>query len=190
MIAGSRRWFSLITLLVLTWVAHFFIDAMLGIWPVYKSLASINLATAGLIVAIGAFIGEGSQLFFGPLSDKGYRKTLIIVGLFATLGSAFLAYSTHYGVLFGLYLLTCLGSGCFHPAAASLMGSLIPAHRGLLLTIFASGGSLGLATSQMIFTHTYDYFNGHTYILAVPGAVLAFFLIFYRISKIPGASDN
>jgi FSR family fosmidomycin resistance protein-like MFS transporter len=188
---SSSRWLALIPVLILLWIVHFFVDTMLGIWPVYKSMAQLDLVTAGLIVAVGAFIGEGSQLIFGSFSDKGYRKLLIMVGLLATTASAFLSYSNSYVVLFCLYLLTCLGSGCFHPAAAGLVSSLVPNRRGLLMTLFASGGSLGLASGQLIFTQTYTFFEGHTFLLALPAVALAIVLLFYRfpqIQQVPGIS--
>lgn len=87
MSVAPMRWLALISLLILMWVAHFFVDTMLGIWPVFKSLAQIDLAKAGLIVAVGALIGEGSQLIFGSFSDRGYRKILIIGGLISSRNS-------------------------------------------------------------------------------------------------------
>lgn len=184
MTVAPMRWLALISLLILMWVAHFFVDTMLGIWPVFKSLTQIDLAKAGLIVAVGALIGEGSQLIFGSFSDRGYRKILIIGGLIATTASAFLSYFSHDAILFLLFLITCIGSGCFHPAAASLMSSLNSSRRSLYMTIFASGGSLGLATSQLIYTQTFSFFEGHTYLLAVPAIILAIGLVFYRFPSI------
>lgn len=180
----NMRWIPFIFLLVLLWIAHFFVDVMLGIWSVYKTLAQLDLAKAGLVVAVSALIGEGSQLIFGSLSDRGFQKLLIITGLLASTASAFLAYSVDYVWLFVFYLVTCIGSGCFHPSAAGLVNSLIPARRGLLMAIFASGGSLGLAVSQLIFTQVHTFFEGHTYVLALPAVFLAFFLLFYRFPKI------
>jgi len=173
------KWTTLIPLLSCLWIAHFLVDTMLGIWPVYKTLTELDLAKAGMIVAGGAFIGEGSQLIFGQLSDRGYRQHLVIVGLIAATASAFLVYISSYFALFSLYLLTCIGSGCFHPSAAGLFSTLVPHRRGLLMTFFASGGSVGLAASQLIYTHTYDFFDGHTFMLALPGLGLALFLMFY-----------
>ncbi len=178
------RWFSFIFLLVLLWIAHFFVDVMLGIWSVYKTLAHLDLAKAGMIVAVSALIGEGSQLIFGTFSDRGFQKTLIIAGLLATTASAFLAYSVEYVWLFVFYLMTCIGSGCFHPSAAGLVNSLMPARRGLLMAIFASGGSLGLAVSQLVFTKTHAFFEGHTYVLALPAVFLAIFFLFYRFPQV------
>lgn len=180
----SLRTPQLIFLMILIGLAHFMVDLMLGIWPIYKSLAHLDIAKAGLIVALGAFIGEGTQLIFGPLSDKGYRKPLIIAGLLISMAASFLAYSSQYIILFSLYLITCIGSGCFHPCAASLVGGLVPARRGLLMTIFAAGGSLGLATSQLIFTQVHASFEGQTYILALPAIGFALLIACYRFPQI------
>jgi MFS transporter, FSR family, fosmidomycin resistance protein len=174
---------SLIPLLLLIGLAHFLVDTMLGIWPIYKSMAQIDMAMAGLIVAIGAFIGEGSQLLFGSFSDRGYRKFLIIMGLVITIANAFLTYSSHYMTLFALYLITCIGSGCFHPCAASLVSGLIPARRSLLMAIFAACGSLGLATSQLTFMQIHTWFEGKTYILALPALVLAVLIACYHLPQ-------
>lgn len=171
-------------LFLLVWLSHFFVDTMLGIWPVYKSLAQLDLSKAGLVVAAGALIGEGSQLVFGGLSDRGYRKHFMILGLLLAAASAFFAYFNVYGALFGLYLLTCIGSGSFHPSAGGLMSSLIPSRRGLLMTFFASGGSLGLAGSQLIFMYVYTSWTEHLYLLALPAILLAFCLGFYRFPSI------
>jgi FSR family fosmidomycin resistance protein-like MFS transporter len=180
----SSYWVRFILLVFLICLAHFLVDTMLGIWPIYKSLAQIDIAMAGMIVAIGAFIGEGSQLFFGSFSDKGYRKLLIISGLTLAMASSFLHYSSDYAILFSLYLCTCIGSGCFHPCAASLMSSLAPSRRSLLMTIFAAGGSLGLATSQITYTKAFAFFDGRTYLLALPAIGLAFLLFFFPFPQV------
>lgn len=181
---SMASWPRLLPLLFLIGLAHFLVDTMLGIWPIYKSLAQLDIAKAGLIVAVGAFIGEGSQLLFGAFSDRGYRKPLIIAGLMIATASSFLVYSSDYLLLFCLYLLTCIGSGCFHPCAASLMSSLVPARRSLIMTIFAAGGSLGLATSQLTFTNVHALFDGHTYLLALPALGLAVVLACYSFPQV------
>jgi FSR family fosmidomycin resistance protein-like MFS transporter len=179
----SSNGFQFIPLLILIGLAHFLVDTMLGIWPIYKSMAQLDMAKAGLIVALGALLGEGSQLLFGSLSDKGYRKPFIIAGLMIAMASAFFAYFSGYMILFVLYLMTCIGSGCFHPCAASLVGGLIPSRRGLMMSIFAACGSLGLATSQLTFTHVLTWFEGQTYLLALPAVGLAILIACYRFPQ-------
>lgn len=175
----------LIPALCLIWCAHFLVDVMIGIWPVYKSLAQIDLAQAGLIVAGGAFIGEGSQLFFGSLSDKGYRHYCIVFGLLLAMGSVFLAYTSTLGMLFILYLTTCIGSGCFHPSASSLVNTMAPSKRGMYMAIFASGGSLGLASSQLIYTQAFHGWEGQTMWLAIPIIFLAGIFLLFRSHSTP-----
>lgn len=181
MTLANRSWFVLVPLLLLIWFAHFFVDSMLGIWHVYKSMAGLDLGKAGIIVAVGAFIGEGAQLLFGSFSDRGYRKALMVLGVCGVVSSTFLAYTSNYAVLFILYLLTCIGSGAFHPASASLVSTLNPSRRGLLLAIYASGGYLGLAGSQLIFTQAHTLFDGNTAVMAIPAILIVGFFLFTRL---------
>jgi len=173
---------NLIPVLILAWLGHFLVDSMLGIWSVYKTMVHIDLATAGLIAGAAAVLGEGSQVVFGSLSDKGYRNVILMGGVALATASSFLPYFTHPAILFFLCLLTCIGSGAFHPPAASLVNSLTPKRSGLVMTIFTSGGSLGLATSQLIFMQTY-YYLGHSYILAFPALLLVIMMVCYQLPK-------
>jgi len=164
------------------WLAHFCVDFMIGIWPVYKTIAHLDLAKTGLIAGLCAFIGEGLQILFGALSDKGYRRRLIMLGMFATTGCAFLAYAESYWVLGLMLLMTCLGSGAFHPAAVGLVGSLSAKHKGLLITLFASGGTLGLALSQLVYSQCYTSLSGHTVFLALPTLLLIGGILAYKLA--------
>ena len=175
---------------LLMWLAHFIVDVMIGIWPIYKSLIDLNLAKAGLVVALGAFIGEGSQIIFATLSDKGYGKAMIGCGLAMVSAAAFMPYFSNYAAFFLLYLVTCLGSGAFHPSAAGLMNILRPKRRSLLVTIFASGVSFGLAFSQIIFTSVYFSLPGQSYLLLIPGFLLIAVLLFYNFPEIKEAGGR
>jgi FSR family fosmidomycin resistance protein-like MFS transporter len=153
-------------------IGHFLVDFMIGVWPIYKTIAHLDLAKAGLMIGLCSLFGEGMQVFFGPLSDRGYRKKLILFGILMTIGSTLYAYTDNYYFLFSFLLMTYIGSGAFHPSAVGLISSL-PGHRkALLMTVFACGGALGLASSQIIFTHSFDLFSGHTLFLALPTIVL------------------
>ena len=172
------------------WLGHFGVDLMIGIWAVYKTMAHLDLAMAGLISTLCAFTGEGMQLFFGSLSDKGYRKQLILCGILTTTAATFLAYTDNFFVLFFLFLLACLGSGAFHPSAVSWMGSLTKERKGLFITIFTSGGTLGIALSQIIFYHSFYYFQGHTVVLALPLVLLAAVLVLSRLKPSESAGST
>jgi FSR family fosmidomycin resistance protein-like MFS transporter len=169
----------------LLWLGHFLVDYMIGVWAIYKTLAGLDIAIAGMIAAASAFAGEGMQLVFGGLSDRGYRKILIALGVMLTTCSTLMGYTQDYAVLFLLFLLTCMGSGAFHPSAAGLVGKLSEKRKGLFMTIFQSGGAFGLATSQLIFVSLYTYLNGNTFFLAVPSFCLVAAVLFFGLGEQP-----
>ena len=173
--------------LLIAVLGHFCVDLMIGVWPVFKTIVHMDLALAGLISAFCAFVGEGLQIFFGHLSDRGHSKKILMAGLCAAGGCAFLAYTEHYGAFICLYLLTCLGSGAFHPAAAGLVGNLSRERKGLLITLFAAGGTLGMAFSQILFTSAFYHLNGHTAVLVIPIVILVALI---SISTLPGGSQT
>lgn len=165
------------------WLGHFVVDFMIGIWPVHKTMAELDLATAGLIAGLCAFIGEGGQIFFGSMADRGYRRVLIGIGIAVATASVFLSYTEEYTYLALIYLLTCLGSGAFHPSAVGMISTIATKHKTLFITIFASGGALGLASSQLIFSSSHSFLNGHTAFLAIPTVLLVLFLAFRPLSN-------
>lgn len=174
--------------LTVAWLGHFLVDMMIGIWPVYKTFAHLDLALAGIISGFSAFLGEGLQLVFGSLSDKGYRKLLVLGGLIATTSSVLFVYTDNYFALFGFYLLTCIGSGAFHPSTASLVANIPSENKGMLVGLFTSGGALGMAFSQIIFTYAYFKFDGHVIWLAIPAMILVIFSLFSKLENPISAS--
>lgn len=162
-------------------LSHLLVDFMIGIWPIYKTLAGLDVAIMGLIAAFSVFIGEAFQLFFGMLSDKGFRKILIITGLSLTPLSVLISYTDNYYLLFFLFQIVCIGSGAFHPSAASLASSLSKNYKGVFITLFALGGAIGFALSQIVFSHFYLNYNTKTWSLMIPAFLLAILLISYSL---------
>ncbi|MCB1119106.1 MAG: MFS transporter [Chlamydiia bacterium] len=167
--------------LVLLWVGHFLVDFMIGIWAIFKTLEGLDIGKAGLIAGISAFAGEGLQAYFGSLSDRGHTKKLILIGMIATTCAAFLPYGNSYEIYFLLFLLTCLGSGAFHPCAAGLIGKLSPARKGLFITLFASGGCAGIAVSQIVFRSAYASLGAQVGLIALPTLFLVLFILLNTI---------
>ncbi len=167
-------------ILFLMWIGHFLVDLMIGIWPVYKTMIHLDLALTGLIAGLSAFIGEGMQIVFGTLGDKGYRKLLLLLGIGATSFGSLLAYTRDYRILFLVYLMICIGSGAFHPSAVAVVTGLTRYRKGLFVTLFASGGAIGMAFSQLIFSKSYFFLKGNIILMALPALFLVICLIFYR----------
>lgn len=162
----------LVRVMMFVWLGHFIVDFMLGIWPVYKTMIDLDLATAGLLMAGAAIIGEGCQPYMGALADRGYGRGVIITGVVLSCAASFFAYTSQVGMLALLFLSIYLGSGVFHPAASGLVGGLSGSRRNLMMTIFASGGALGMAISQFTFSKVYAEFDGHTLCFFLPAIIL------------------
>ncbi len=175
---------SLVRSCPVLWVAHFFADFFVGVWPIYKTLAGIDILQAGIIMGIAGFTGELSQAFFGYFSDRGYRKVILLLGVL--LCSAILLVTAVEGFFYWLVLvlLLMIGSGAFHPSANGMASSLAPGHQGKAVLFFASGGAVGLAFSQLIFSKVLESFNGKVYILYLPMLVITAWLILHPFPKL------
>jgi len=178
---GSSK--KVVLALAIVWLGHFLVDFMIGIWPVHKTIMNLDIATVGIMSTIGVVIGEGTQLLFGSLSDGGYRRSVILGGITATVAATGYAMTDNYFTLFLLLLMTCLGSGAFHPAAMSIVGSLPSIRKGLFFTIFASGGMAGMASSQIVYTLFYGSPLLSTVMLAVPSIILLAIVIISRVAE-------
>ncbi len=171
--------------IIFLWLSHFLVDFMIGIWPIYKTIAGLDIATMGLIAGVSVFTCEAMQLYFGALSDRGHQKILIISGLLLTSACGLISYTQNYLYLFILFFITCLGSGAFHPSAVGLVGSLSEHKKGVLITLFAMGGAIGFAFSQLVFSNFYLTFDGQTAYLMIPTSLLALSMLFYSFANKP-----
>jgi MFS transporter, FSR family, fosmidomycin resistance protein len=157
---------------------------MIAIFPVYKTIAQMDLAVAGSIASVSALFGETAQVFFGNWSDQGYRRILIAAGVLATCAALGVVYCNTILFMYPLILVTYLGSAAFHPAAAGLVGGLSQKHKGICIGMFASGGAFGLAAGQLVFFEAYKRFGGFVVWLALPSLILALLIAFYSFPKI------
>jgi FSR family fosmidomycin resistance protein-like MFS transporter len=166
--------------LLLLWVSHFFMDFFTGIWPIYKTIAQIDIAQAGLIAGVSGFLGEILQLFFGYFSDRGHRKRVLLLGLILSSSIIWITFTTHIFSSFFLLLLLMVGSGSFHPAAMGIASNLAGEKKGSTILLFASGGAIGLGVSQLAFTKLRELFAGHAFIVVLPLMAVILWLYFHQ----------
>ena len=162
--------------LFLLWFSHVVMDFFWGIWPIFKVMFNLDIAKVGILTAIAGFCGEACQLIFGHLSDKGYSKKLLILSFVFSGCILFLPLTNSYLIYFFLLLLFNLGSGAYHPAAASIASQFSAKRKGLMITLFTSGGYIGVAFSQIAFIFFYHKTSGHIYLFLIPVYLLLFIL--------------
>jgi FSR family fosmidomycin resistance protein-like MFS transporter len=171
------------TLLALA-TGHFAVDCCTGIWPVFKTLAHLDLARAGLIATVGAVIGNGSQILFGLLADGGWRRPLLLVGVMLAGAVTFVTWTDSYAAMFALVLATYLGSAAFHPSGTGAAAAISHTRTGVMVGLFFAGGFAGYALSQILFSAIYVRTATLTPLLtAIP--LVAAIGIAWRVSDTP-----
>lgn len=167
------------TVLLALWLGHFAVDSFTGIWPIYKTLANLDLVKAGMIATVGGFIGNSLQIIFGIMGDRGWNRFLLCFGAIAAGTVVLLPYVDHsnYLVMGVLVMFTFLGSSAYHPSATGTASALSSRSTGKLTAIFLSGGFIGYAFSQLLFTKVYTLTNGNTAIMLVVSVVAAVILM-------------
>jgi len=150
--ASTVAWSSLAALAA----GHFAVDSCTGIWPVYKTLAHLDLAKAGLIATLGSMIGNGLQLGFGLLADRGWRNRFLVGGVLLAGAVTLVPWVSSYFLMFALVLVTYVGSAAFHPAGTGAAGTLSRTRTGAMVGLFLAGGYAGYAVSQLAFSAIYS----------------------------------
>ena len=172
-------------------VAHVMVDFMgMSVWPVYKTLAGLDVAKAGWIATVIAMSGTALQPLFGSIADRFGPRRVILLGAFlmsfAMLLGPLADYQTALNrmlpTLFGLsgfYLVVFvilaagrLGQDMFHPAGAGLAGSFSARRGSMFLAVFIAVGSIGFGLSQIGFRTAYNNLGRHTEILLIPAVIL------------------
>ncbi|MRR14904.1 MAG: MFS transporter [Deltaproteobacteria bacterium] len=172
-------------------VAHIMVDFMgMSVWPVYKTLAGLDVAKAGWIATVIAMSGTALQPLFGSIADRFGPRRVILAGALLTSLAMLLGPLADYQALLNRWLPTLfgfsgfylavfvilaagrLGQDMFHPAGAGLAGGFSARRGAMFLAIFIAVGSIGFGASQIVFRTAYNHLGHHTEILLIPMAVL------------------
>jgi len=172
-------------------IAHIMVDFMgMSIWPVYKTLAGLDVAKAGWIATVIAMSGTALQPLFGSVADRfGPRKVILLGALLTSLAMllgpltdyqsalnrtlpALFGLSGFYLVVFVILAAGRLGQDMFHPAGAGVAGSFSVRRGSTFLAVFIAAGSIGFGLSQIAFGLAYSRLGHHTEIFLIPVAIL------------------
>lgn len=151
--------------------AHGCVDIAVGIWPIYKTLAGLDLAMAGLVATVASMSGNAAQFLFGVAADRGWQRIMLVLGVLLAGGSFWLPLVGGWPAMTALLAATFVGSAMFHPAGAGLAGGLSAERKGLFVALFLAGGYVGTAVSQALFSATWTNLGAWAVVLfALPAA--------------------
>lgn len=136
-------------------LGHFANDTYPGflapLQPLLMQQAGYGLTIAGLLTSIGSISGSIMQPLFGLLSDRMRYPWLVILGplltalIFGTIG-----WWHDWRALALVVFLGGLGTAAFHPQAAAMAGKGSENRRGLVMSLFITGGNFGSALGPIL----------------------------------------
>ena len=170
--------------------AHMMVDGYGNIFapmlPLLIPKLGLSLAAAGTLTMLFQLAASVAQVGFGHLADRWRPRLMLTVGpVLAISVLSLVGLATSTTMLAAILLVGGLGAAAFHPPAAALAHRLGGQRRGLAMSVYITGGTLGFALGPLFFAPAAERYGIElTPLLAIPGlAVVAFFLT--RVPAIP-----
>lgn len=116
-----------------------------ALMPLLIDRFGLSLAMAGLLSSIRSSAASFTQPVVGHMADRIGPRWLVLLGPAMTCTAmSLLGVLPSYTAVAAALALAGLGTAAFHPAAASLAGSAAE-RRGLAVSVFSAGGTVGVA---------------------------------------------
>jgi FSR family fosmidomycin resistance protein-like MFS transporter len=124
-------------------------------------------------VALASLTSSFGQPLFGLVSDRMRRPWFVALGpLIAAVFMSAIGVAPNYVSLIALLMLGGVGVAAFHPQAAALAGD--EPRRGLAMSVFVTGGTLGFAIGPLLAAGTVAAFGlERTWVAVIPGVVVS-----------------
>jgi FSR family fosmidomycin resistance protein-like MFS transporter len=163
--------------------AHMMVDGYGNIYapllPLLVPRLDLSLAGAGTLTMLFQMAASVAQVGFGHLADRWRPRMLVMVGPVIAVSVLSLIGLAESPAMLALILIAGgLGAAAFHPPAAALAHRLGGDRRGLAMSVYITGGTLGFSLGPLMFAPFAQHFGLEwTPVLAVPGLlVVGFFL--------------
>ncbi len=158
--------------------AHMMVDGFGNIYapllPLLIPKLGLSLAMAGTFAMLFQLSASVAQLGFGHIADRWRPRVLLIAGPFLAVGVlSFVGVATSRLMLGAVLMVGGLGTAAFHPPAAALAHRLGGRQSGLAMSVYITGGSIGLSLGPLVFAPFVQRFGTTwTPLLALPALVV------------------
>lgn len=158
--------------------AHMMVDGYGNIYapllPLLIPRLDLSLAMAGAFAMLFQLAASFAQLGFGHLADRWRPRLLLTAGPFLAVSLlSFVGVAGSKAVLAAVLVCGGLGTAAFHPPAAALAHQLGGDHRGLAMSVYITGGSIGISLGPLLFApFVQRYGLDWTPLLALPGLLV------------------
>lgn len=164
-------------------LGHMTVDMYSGVIPVLYPLLTdqfkLSLGTVGLVSLAYSGMSSLSQPFFGMLADRRGTRYIGLALMWTAFMFSIIGFASSFAMLVGLAALAGLGSGAYHPFGALGAGAAAgSANRNVAMSLYVTGGTLGVACGPLIGAALFHYFGlrGAT-ALIVPGVSISLWML-------------
>lgn len=164
-------------------LGHLASDFYLLLFPpllaLLKTHFQLTLVQASLLPMVVSVFGAGTQPLAGYLADRTNRFALSAAGvLLSGIFISAIGLAPSPGVLALFLLCASLGSSIFHPTAGSLVTASAPHRANFALSIFLTGGTVGMAMAPIASTQVVERYGlQSTWVLVFPVFIVTAFLL-------------
>ncbi len=137
-------------------------------------------ATAGL-TSMFAVTSTLIQPIFGYLADRYGKKWIAAFGVaWISILMCLLGIAPGYAAIVAIVAFAGVGSAMFHPQGAAMVPKVSGSHKGLGVSVFSAGGSLGYSVMPLIAVMIVGWFGLHSLpLLVFPGLIVSYMLYRY-----------
>lgn len=163
---------------------HFMTDAYTSfsasLMPLISTKLDLTFTLVGTLTSVTAFASL-LQPAYGMISDRiQYRLFTFIGPIFCAIFLSSIGLAPSFWILSLFMLLGYLGNAAFHPQTAALAGMVSGSRKGLGISVWIFGGSLGLSFGPLFIVWVVQTFGlERSYLAAIPGLLAAAVLFRY-----------
>jgi FSR family fosmidomycin resistance protein-like MFS transporter len=151
------------------------------ILPLLIEKLSLSLSLASGLAAIPSITSSVFQPLYGMASDRVRGRFFILMGPLLSIVSMGLLGVAPNAVLLGMLLLLAgIGAAAFHPQAVAAAGTVSGHRKGLGISIFIFGGSVGFALGPLVIIGAVQWLGlEQSYYIIAPGLLAMVLLVAY-----------
>jgi FSR family fosmidomycin resistance protein-like MFS transporter len=166
-------------------LGHFTVDVYANLLPpllpMFKQMYGLSYAATAGLTSIFAITSTLIQPIFGFIADRYGKKWIAALGVaWISILMCLLGIAPGYAAIVAIVAFAGLGSAMFHPQGAAMVPRVSGDHKGVGVSIFAAGGSIGYSIMPLIAVMIVGWFGlGSLPLLILPGLAVSFLLFKY-----------
>ncbi|WP_174590641.1 MFS transporter [Methanocella conradii] len=166
-------------------LGHFTVDVYANLLPpllpIFKEMYGLSYAATAGLTSMFAVTSTLIQPIFGFIADSYGKKWIAAMGVaWISILMCLLGVAPGYAAIVAIVAFAGVGSAMFHPQGAAMVPKVSGDHKGVGVSIFAAGGSIGYSLMPLFAVMIVGWFGLHSLPLLIgPGLIVSYLLYRY-----------